>query len=47
VEEEHIILELRAITHTVEWRLRRMAINGVRFIGLSGGPGCGSLSTMR
>lgn len=42
VEEEHIILELRAITHTVEWRLRRMAINGVRFIRLSGGPGCGS-----
>ena len=34
--EEHInILELRALIHTVEWRLRRMAFNGVRFLHLS------------
>ena len=34
--EEHInLLELRAIIHTVEWRLRRRTFNGVRFLPLS------------
>ena len=34
-DPEHInILELRALIHTVEWRLRKMQFNGVRFLHL-------------
>eukprot|EP00435_Cladocopium_sp_Y103_P030320 s1304_g7.t1 len=33
--EEHInVLELRALVHCVEWRLRRSSFNGVRFLHL-------------
>ena len=34
--EEHInVLELRALVHTVEWRLRRKNFNGTRFLHLA------------